>query len=144
MATIPLRVCKAITIYKSQGLTVGEGHVWELLVLQLPSIKGRPVTPGLEQTAFSRATTLDSLAILTDASSPLTDERLKKIGKSQLYDKRREFENRLRDLHALHVPIVKTQVTAFDTNSDNPTFEGGYKALIQWYRDYVHSTTVHH
>jgi hypothetical protein len=40
-------------------------------------------------------------------------------------------------LHAEHVPILKSQVTAFDTDSDVPTFEGGYNALIKCYRDYV-------
>ena len=29
MTTIPLRIYKAITIYKSQGITVGPGKVWE-------------------------------------------------------------------------------------------------------------------
>jgi hypothetical protein len=137
VTTIPLRVSKAITIYKSQGLTVGLGQVWELLVIMLPSIKGRPVTPGLEQTAFSRAKTLDCLAILTDPGSPLTYERLQKIGKSPSFDKRRAFENRLKELQGVCVPALKKQVEAFDTTSPDKTFEGGFLALMQWYRNYV-------
>jgi hypothetical protein len=52
---------------------------------------------------------------------------LKRIGRGSSYDKRREFENRHRgDLPEVHVPtILKDQVTAFDTDSDIPTLEGG-------------------
>ena len=31
--TIPLRVCKAITIHKGQGITIGVGHDWETYTL---------------------------------------------------------------------------------------------------------------
>ena len=129
MTTILLRACKAITIYKSQGLTVGPGKVWERLVLQLPSVKGRPPTPGLEQTAFSRAETIDCLAVLTGPSTPLTYERLQRIGRGPSYDKRRAFESQLRSLHEVHVPLLKKQVGAFDPCSDRPSFEGGFQAF---------------
>ena len=33
----PLRVCKAVTIHKSQGMTIGDGHEWERAVITLPS-----------------------------------------------------------------------------------------------------------
>ena len=34
---IPLRIAKAITIHKSQGLTIGEEKVWERVIITLPS-----------------------------------------------------------------------------------------------------------
>jgi hypothetical protein len=33
---IPLRVCKAITIHKSTGATVGEGYFWRKVVIGMP------------------------------------------------------------------------------------------------------------
>ena len=35
-STVPLRVSKAVTMCKSQGMTVGPGHDWERSVVTLP------------------------------------------------------------------------------------------------------------
>jgi ATP-dependent exoDNAse (exonuclease V), alpha subunit - helicase superfamily I member len=56
--TVPLRVCVAITIYKSQGITVGKGEQFEHVVVHLP-LNSKRVVPGLELVAFSRAKSLD-------------------------------------------------------------------------------------
>jgi hypothetical protein len=79
VTTIPLRVCKAVTIHKSQGLTVGNGHFWELLVVGLPSGKGSGSTLGLEQVSFSRASELENLTQISTTDSPVTVERLVSI-----------------------------------------------------------------
>ena len=39
MTTIPLRICKSITTYKSQGTTVGPGKIWERVVVWLATGK---------------------------------------------------------------------------------------------------------
>ena len=52
MAAMPLHVCEAIAIHKSQGMTVDNGETWEHLVVLLPapnSQAGR--APGLAQVA---------------------------------------------------------------------------------------------
>jgi hypothetical protein len=51
---IPLRVCKAISIHKSQGMTIGPEEVIEKVVVYLPEDQ-REQSPGLELVAFSRA-----------------------------------------------------------------------------------------
>ena len=46
--TVPLQVCKAITICKCQGMTVGEWQFWMYLVVLLPKPGSQPSrTPGL-------------------------------------------------------------------------------------------------
>ena len=52
---IPLRVCKTITIYKSQGITVGTGQAWKKVVVWIPTGIQRK-TAGIEIVAFLRAT----------------------------------------------------------------------------------------
>jgi hypothetical protein len=89
MTTIPLHVCKAITIYKSQGMTVRDEQVWTKIVVMLPASTS---TPGLEQVGLSRTTSLDCLALLSSDESPLTVECIMKVGKSPAYEERRQFE----------------------------------------------------
>ena len=36
MTTIPLRVCKAISIYKCQGMTIGSSEMFSKIVVMLP------------------------------------------------------------------------------------------------------------
>ena len=37
ISIIPLRVCKLMTIYKIQGITIGEDKVWKRVVVCLPT-----------------------------------------------------------------------------------------------------------
>ena len=52
--TTPLRVCKEITIYKSQGITIGEGCDCEREVITLYP-KGTMKQPGIDITAIFHA-----------------------------------------------------------------------------------------
>ena len=63
ITTIPLRVCKAISIHKSQGITVGPGNAWEKLVVTLPREDAKHKLSGAELVAFSRVTDLNHIAI---------------------------------------------------------------------------------
>lgn len=97
---IPLRVYKAITIYNSQGRSIGEGQTWEYVVVNLTEKKSRS-RPGLEKFALSRATSLDTMAILDDTK--LSYDQFVRIGRGASYDKRREFKK------LLHVNSTKYQ-----------------------------------
>ena len=88
--TIPLRVCIAITIHKSQGMTVGEGEIFEKVVVYLPE-EGMRKHPGLELVAFSRVKRPEDLAVGND-STTLTRTQILKNGKGKIYDLRREFQ----------------------------------------------------
>ena len=127
---IPLRVCKAITIYKSQGTSVGEGETWELVVVCLPAANAKSA-PGLEQVALSRAKALNFMAIMDDEG--LTYEQFLNIGKGAAYEKRRAFELRLRDLAEQSQAQIKAKIIALDPDRDNATFLGGFNALLNWY-----------
>ena len=61
MTTIPLRVCKAITNNKSQGIVVGPIKVWDRVASWLATGKQRKNLGYLVE--FSRATDYNMIAI---------------------------------------------------------------------------------
>ena len=135
--TLPLRIAKALTIDKSQGMTVGEGEFWELLVCMLPPADSvRSKTPGLAQVGVSRVTEIERLAMLSTTENPLTREALSRIGTTDAYKRRNDFEASLKAQQASTQARVRAWITDEDQSDDGPkTFEGGYKALVAWYRD---------
>lgn len=138
MKTIPLCVCEAMTIDKSQGLTVGEGELFTKAVVGIAPTKGGRNTPGLDQVGLTRTKEMENVAIVSsDPDQPLSLERLLKIGTSPVYQKRREFESFLHDRHEETVPHMKDRIAAVDPNQNEPSFDGGYAALVKWYRDIV-------
>ena len=64
---IPLRVCKALSVQKSQGMTVGEGEMFKKVIMYLLEEQQRK-TPGIELTAVSRVKKGTDLAFGNDSS----------------------------------------------------------------------------
>jgi hypothetical protein len=133
---IPLRPCKAITIHKSQGQSVGPNEVWKKILVEFLAAQARNKTPVLKQVAFSRATSIDCLAVLDE--SEITYDMIMKIGKGKSYKKRQEFEYRLQYLATTTQAPIMDKVAVYDT-STNKTFDGGYEALLQWYHHWIPS-----
>ena len=79
MTAIPLQVCKALSIHKSQGMTVGEGKQFKKVIVHLP-INGNKC-PGQELVATSRAVKLNDFAI-GNSLTQLTRQNLLKIGRT--------------------------------------------------------------
>ena len=139
--TVPLRVCKAITIHKGQGITVGPGHDWENVVIYFVEGNKRS-QPGLELVALSRVEDPSCLYV-GNKSFSLTNHQLSNIGKGSAYDKRKEFESMLCE------KSIKTQkpfvdaITSLDNNNDGneKTFEGGCRFLCNWYRSKCANTS---
>ena len=130
MRQVPLRVCKAITIYKSQGGTVGPGHASEKLVVMLPpasSKAGR--TPGVAQVGLSHTSELENLAIMSDPTNPLTMEQIQRIGVGQAYDKRRLFEQELRDGQESAAKQILMDWIIAEDPLDEKTFPNKFYAL---------------
>ena len=132
MTTLPLRVCKAITTYKSQGLSVGQGQEWEYVVVGIPG-PGEKSAPGQELVGFSRATEFERLAIYDD--EPVTKESFIKIGRSEGCKKKRAFEaelcSRQASTQARVIAAIKEQSTCDVSES---TFDTGYNALVDWFQ----------
>jgi hypothetical protein len=135
---IPLRVCKACSCHKCQGMSVGEGHAWSKVVVGLPSRGNR--TPGLEQVSISRATCRAALAI-DDSEEPITYDQLMRIGKGKAYDKRREFEEWIATLAAESQAAWRQRIMDCDPNRESPSFEGGFDAVVRRYRDFLARTS---
>ena len=133
--TIPLRVCKALTIYKSQGMTVGPGHFWEKIVIKLPA-EGERRTPGEANVAFSRATDLSAFAILDDPPGSFSTKILFDLGKGDSDDRKRLYEKELEQKQAPTQAWLLDSITQLDV-SQQKTFDGGFQELIRWYRTIV-------
>ena len=118
---MPLRVCKSITIHKSQGMTIGENEIFTKVVLYLPdSLSGRK-TPGSELVGMSRAKNLNCLAIGNESKN-LSVQDIQKISRTQAYDSRRKFESSLKR------KAEKTQknvINAIKRLDEEKTYEGG-------------------
>ncbi len=130
--TIPLRVCIAITIYKSQGMTIGPGQQFEKVIVYLPEAGTRSI-PGLELVGISRAMSPDCLAIGNNSSS-FSEFHIKKIGTSAAYDARRLFEQEMKDASPSTQLPIREDIKNLDPCNDK-SFEGGCDFLLKWYRD---------
>ena len=131
--TIPLRVCIAITIHKSQGMTIGEGEIFEKVVVYLPE-EGMRKNPGLELVAFSRVKRPEDLAIGND-SGKLTRMQIQRIGKGKIYDLRREFQQKLKLMEKeTQAPTIQA-ITNLDTVNEPKTYEGGCAFLLDWFKE---------
>ena len=130
-------MCKAISSHRSQGQSVGEGHAWTKVVVGLPCKRNK--TPGLEQVSISRATSLSVLAI-DDTEEQATYEQLMSIGKGRAYDKRREFEQTLQPLAEESQLYFHQRIVDMDPNRDSPTFNGGFDAVVAFYRSLTNTS----
>ena len=134
-STITLRFCKAITLHKSQGASIGPGKDSDTAVVTRPTTQ-----PGMELVALSRATSKEPFSIWDDGANSVTVEDLKVIGWSKSYDDRRNFENMLREkeeqTHASLIP----QIAGLDNNCTTSTFGGRFQWLIQWFSSKVNSS----
>ena len=82
--------------------------------------------------AFSRTSELNRMAIMETNEEPLTIETLKSIGTTPAYTPRRAFEEELRQLQEMTHDKALELLLEEDT-SENPTFDGAFDALVQWY-----------
>lgn len=136
---IPLRTCKACTVDKFQGQTVGSNSkFFTKVVVAMPNLKTQNNRPGLELTALSRACELSNLAIYTD-DGEVTYEHFMKIGKGAIYDKRRAFDEKLKSLANVSEQTLRHIITV-TTENGKQSFDEGYKSLVDSYRGLTVST----
>jgi hypothetical protein len=127
VTTMALRIHKATSVHKGQGISCGKGKPDELVVVGLGGERG---APGLDLVALSRATEIMGMAIYDDIS--ITREQLFKIGRGKGYDKKREFESKLGAIQAKTVPPMIALITSQDHSKDK-SFSGGCRWLIEWF-----------
>ncbi len=130
MSMIPLRICVAITVYKSQGMTVGEGEAFENLILHFgEKIKNA----GSDLVAWSRAKNINNIAV-SNNSEDIVLERLLGIGRLASDEKRRTFVHGLREKAIKTMDEIRQNITALDVNR-RKTFDGGCEFLLSWYNE---------
>ncbi len=84
ITAIPLMICKSLSIYKSQGMTVGQGKQFTKVVVHLPVGVGGNKCPGLELVAVSRAVKLNDFAVGISIAE-LTRQAPLRIGNTDAY-----------------------------------------------------------
>jgi ATP-dependent exoDNAse (exonuclease V), alpha subunit - helicase superfamily I member len=140
---VPLRVCIAITIYKSQGITVGNGELFKKVVVHL-LMNSRRVVHGLELVAFSRAKGLDCLAVGNKAVDLVTD-RILKIGKTKGNQAYKDFMAMLSRKEEETFQKFQEMITQLDDSTaegNERTFDGGCNFLLHWYHSMIDSLLV--
>ena len=147
VTALPLRVCRALTIHKSQGMTVGREvvevdgvtrnkHPFQNVIVYMRPKGSKHKTPGSELVAFSRVTKLEYLAI-GNSCDTIDCTMLYNIGKSNAYDKRRTFLSSLKQKALTTQQLTKHNISLLDTD-EVQTYEGGCKFLLDWYNSYIH------
>ena len=127
ICTIPLRGCKAITIYKIQGLTVGPRKVWEHVIVWLPTERQRKKHLGLNWWLFQEE------LVLMLWLSEIERLSLLKLGKGKACNQRRNFEATLiAKANTTHEHFIQ-KITQLDPSATK-SFDRGCAFLLQWYR----------
>ena len=136
MTTVPLRVCIALTIHKSQGMTVGPEENFEKVIVYLPDKgRGQRSTPGLELVAISRATAPECFAIGNPITS-LNRSDIKKIGQCKTTQDVKAFHHYLGERVATSQEEARNSIKELDTgaaNIEDKTFDGGCEILLEWF-----------
>ena len=137
MTTFPIRVCVALTIHKAQGMTIGEGELFNKVVIYFPNPTNKLV-PGLMLVAFSRAKNASDFAV-GNVKSQLNQATIKNTGKGKPYEKRRDFLVKLQVRSPESMEVTMERIKAIDPSVGNKTYEGGCEFLLEWYRNKVNS-----
>ena len=91
--------------------------------------------PGLELVAFSRVKSPQDIAV-RNKSGALTRIQIQKIGQGNVYELRREFQERLKSMaRDTQAPTIQA-ITDLDPNdTGGKTYEGGCQFLLNWFND---------
>ncbi len=126
---IPLRVCKALTIYKSQGMKAGPVQPFETLVVHLPE-HGMKITAGSELVCTLRVTSPNVLAFGNNPQR-LTTDFIQKIGRtSAYYDKQWQF---LVELIQKAASTQQHTKNAIATLTSLVSYKDVCKLLLDWF-----------
>ena len=131
--TLPLRVHKATTIHKAQGMTIGKGCPFTKVIC---GFGGKSC--GSELVAVSRAQAPGDF-VIWDIDG-LDQKPLYKIGKGAGSDMKRAFCETLLDLQATTIPPAMDLIASHD-NSTIKSYSGGYISLLKWYGQRISSTS---
>ena len=125
-------------------MTVGEESLWKRLVVVMPDIGSKPdKTPGLLQVAYSRCGKLSELAILEGPNSPLSRERLMRIGTTNAYNGRRAFEQRLRAKADDTLDEAFNILQPYADPQDPRNLDKIWESLCQWYHEELGKIVTH-
>jgi len=133
ISAFPLQICRALTIHKSQGMTIGDGEQFKKVIVHLPD---NARCPGLPLVACSRSKKANDLAI-GNKLEEMSKREIQQIGSTKAYQARRAFLKTLSDKEEETQKITIDGITKL--HNVNPgeaqTYEGGCEFLLHWYRN---------
>ena len=141
ISTILLRVCIAVTIHKSQGMSIGENEDFEYVIIHLPAETAQR-TPGQEYVALSRPKTPLNFAI-ANKQSEVSNQYLKKIGTDRSSQLRKTFFDDLKLKQQESQQYFKDKISSIHVQNNGnaqpaqPSFECGCAFLLQWFESLV-------
>ena len=115
-------------------MTIGEGHIFEKVIIWLLKAGSKRSTPGSELVSFTRAKQITDIAI-GNPTMELSKTMFSTIGTSQKYKERDEFHKQLRGMAQASSTRTRDEITSVDPCTTNKTFEGGYEYLLQWFHE---------
>eukprot|EP00984_Skeletonema_dohrnii_P031047 scaffold23084_cov153-Skeletonema_dohrnii-CCMP3373.AAC.2 len=138
---LPLRCCKALSIHKSQGMTVGPGKPFEYVTVHYPTgnTPGAMSTPGLELVATSRVESLNCLAV-GNRYEDLSYQQFSRIGTTKAYDARKAHLTEIKRRAQISKQQLRDKITSADPSANGQTYEGGCNFLLEWYHSITGTT----
>jgi hypothetical protein len=133
---LPLRCCKALSIHKCQGMTVGPGKPFKNVTVHYPTKNsGAHSTPGLELVATSRAEKLEYLAV-GNVEADLSRQLFGSIGTTKAYETRKAYLQQVKTRATESVNRIREKIALLDVNPEK-SFEGGCEFLLNWYNEII-------
>ena len=94
----------------------------------------------MELVAFSRVKSPQDIAI-GNKSGTLTRIQIQKIGQGNVYELRREFQERLKSMaDVTQAPTIEAITDLDPTDTGEKTYKGGCEFLLNWFND---QTSMH-
>ena len=126
---VPLRVCIVLSIYKSQGQTIGgEDSLIDRVVAHLPT-KDIKAAAGSALVAMSRVMDPDLLAF-GNAEGAISTAEVREIGTTPAYANRRTWLRELRRMASITQQRTRDLIAGL---TEDGTFDSGCKFLFRWY-----------
>mmetsp|Transcript_3966 Transcript_3966/g.8935 ORF Transcript_3966/g.8935 Transcript_3966/m.8935 type:complete len:1042 (+) Transcript_3966:4059-7184(+) len=130
VSTIPLLVCVALSIHKAQGMTIGDGCLFEKLKIYMPT---ENEIAGQTLVVWTRAKKIADF-IVSNSKAEISRRKIQRIGQGKPYEGRNNFQKEMMALSPRTMDRTIALIKEMDVGGGVKTYDGGCKELLRWYR----------